>query len=167
MGRPAAGDAGARPVDLHDEKLLVTARALRLRRARPDVFVGEGTTYAAVVATSTGSALAFARGAASGGDSAPDVVVVATRLQVALERNGGWGAHTVALPEGRWRDELGGAEVEPGDPAPGDGAGDQGGVGRRLRAGPVGGVERPAGDLVGAFDPGMGRPEDFLGVPRA
>ena len=114
--RLARLDAGARPVDLHDEKLLVTARALRLRRARPDAFVGEGTTYAAV-ATSTGSALAFARGAGGGVDSAPDGVVVATRLQVALERNGGWGAHTVALPEGRWRDELSGAEVEGGTTA--------------------------------------------------
>ena len=107
--RLARLDAGARPADLHDEKLLVTARALRLRRARSEVFVGEGTTYAAV-ATSTGSALAFGRGA---GDVV-DVVVVATRLQVALERNGGWGQHTVALPEGRWRDELTGAEVEGG-----------------------------------------------------
>jgi (1->4)-alpha-D-glucan 1-alpha-D-glucosylmutase len=110
--RLARLDSGARPADLHDEKLLVTARALRLRRARPDVFVGEGTAYAPV-ATSTGSALAFARGV---GD-AVDVVVVATRLQVALERNGGWGQHTVALPEGRWREELTGAEVEGGTTA--------------------------------------------------
>lgn len=109
--RLARLDAGARPTDLDDEKLLLTSRALRLRRARPDSFVGAGTTYSAV-ATSTGSALAFGRGSAAG--SQPDVVVVATRLQVALERNGGWGQHTIALPDGSWREELTGAEVAGG-----------------------------------------------------
>lgn len=107
-------DSGGRPRDLHDEKLLVTSRALRLRRDRPGAFTGAGTTYTAV-ATSTGSALAFGRGSGGdGGGGEPEVVVVATRLQVALERHGGWGRHTVALPAGRWREELTGAEVDGG-----------------------------------------------------
>ncbi len=116
-------DAGGRARDLHDEKLLVTSRALRLRRGRPDVFTGAGTTYSAV-ATSTGSALAFGRGSGVGGGAGggvgsaggaePEVVVVATRLQVALERHGGWGGHTIALPAGPWREELTGADVAGG-----------------------------------------------------
>jgi (1->4)-alpha-D-glucan 1-alpha-D-glucosylmutase len=104
-------DSGARPVGLDEQKLLVTSRALRLRRALPEAFVGESTTYAPV-ATSTGSAVAFARGAGSG-PGEPRVVVVATRLHEALERNGGWGQHSIALPGGTWRDELTGT-VWPG-----------------------------------------------------
>ena len=50
--RLAALDAGEAPRDLDDEKLLVVSRALRLRRARPDVF-GAAATYSPV---ETGSA---------------------------------------------------------------------------------------------------------------
>ena len=102
-------DSGGRPADLSDEKLLVTSRALRLRREAPEWFVGESATYAPV-ATSTGNAVAFARG---DGDRA-GAVVVATRLAVSLERLGGWGEHTVAVPEGSWRDLLTGEEVTGG-----------------------------------------------------
>ncbi|SDQ48863.1 malto-oligosyltrehalose synthase [Quadrisphaera sp. DSM 44207] len=107
--RLARLDSGARPSDLSDEKLLVTSRALRLRRDAPEWFVGEDAAYAAVP-TSTGNAVAFARGDAGG----PGAVVVATRLAVSLERLGGWGGHTVAVPEGSWRDLLTGAEVRGG-----------------------------------------------------
>jgi (1->4)-alpha-D-glucan 1-alpha-D-glucosylmutase len=107
--RLARLDAGARPQDLADEKLLVTSRALRLRCEHPEWFVGEDTTYSAV-ATSTGNAVAFGRG--EGGE--PGAVVVATRLAVSLDRLGGWGEHSVALPAGRWRDALTGAEVDGG-----------------------------------------------------
>ena len=41
--RLARLDGGARPDDLDDEKLLVTSRALRLRREHPEWFVGEDT----------------------------------------------------------------------------------------------------------------------------
>jgi (1->4)-alpha-D-glucan 1-alpha-D-glucosylmutase len=108
--RLARLDAGARPADLDDEKLLVTSRALRLRRDHPEWFVGEEATYAPVP-TSTGNAVAFSRGDGSG----PAVVTLATRLPVSLARHGGWGEHTVALPEGRWVDVLTGREV-PTDP---------------------------------------------------
>ena len=57
--------------DLDDEKLRVTARALRVRRDLPDVFVGESTTYAGL-ATTSDHALAFARGDGGG----PRVVTV-------------------------------------------------------------------------------------------
>jgi (1->4)-alpha-D-glucan 1-alpha-D-glucosylmutase len=98
------------PVDA--EKLLVTSRALRLRREHPEWFVAAGATYLPV-ATSTGNAVAFARGDAAG----PRVVTVATRLPVALARHRGWYEHTVALPPGEWRDALTGREV-PGGSAP-------------------------------------------------
>jgi len=106
--RLAALDAGARPTNLDDEKLLVTSRALRLRRREPEWFVGPDASYAALP-TSTGHALAFARGTGADG---PQAVTVAARLPVALERHGGWGAHSVVLPEGRWRDVLTGRAVE-------------------------------------------------------
>jgi (1->4)-alpha-D-glucan 1-alpha-D-glucosylmutase len=89
-------DSGSAPSDLHDEKLLVVSRALRVRRDRPAAFVGGDYCP---VPTSSGNALAFSRGPAD----APEVVAVATRLPVSLHRNGGWGEHTLTLPEGRWR----------------------------------------------------------------
>jgi len=87
--------------DLDDEKLRVTARALRVRRDDPAAFVGEGTTYTGVPTTSE-HALAFARGDADG----PRVVTVATRAAGLLARAGGFGEATLTLPEGAWRDVL-------------------------------------------------------------
>jgi len=99
--RLARLDRGEKPVDLDDEKLLVTATALRLRRECPQWFTGPASGYTPL-ATSTGNAVAFGRGDGSG----TQVVAVATRLPVALERHGGWGGHAVSLPDGQWRDEL-------------------------------------------------------------
>ena len=42
------------------------------------------------------------------------VVAVATRLPVALARRGGWGEHSLTLPEGRWRDVFSGVIVDGG-----------------------------------------------------
>ena len=118
--RLARLDAGAGAQDLHDEKLLVTSRALRLRRERPGAFVGEDATYTPM-ATSTGSAVAFARGVRDAdGAEQHEVVVVAQRLAVALGRNGGWGQHTVVLPEGAWRDALSGRGLAGGTTALGE-----------------------------------------------
>ena len=94
------------PASLDDEKLLVTSRALRVRRELPDVF-GEKGTYAPLAA-STEHALGVVRG--------DRVVGVVTRLPRRLADAGGWADHTVTLPEGTWRDELtgrvlGGGEV--------------------------------------------------------
>ncbi len=108
--RLARLDAGAKPADLDDEKLLVTSRVLRARREHPEWFRGDGSAYVAIP-TSTGNAVAFGRGVA--GAAGPDVraVAVATRLPVALDRHGGWGEHSLALPEGTWRDLLSGRET--------------------------------------------------------
>jgi (1->4)-alpha-D-glucan 1-alpha-D-glucosylmutase len=90
-------------LDLARAKLLVTSRALRLRRQHPEWFVGPAATYAPI-ATTSGSALAVGRGDETG----VQVVAVMTRLSVSLQRFGGWGEHTVALPESDtgWVDEL-------------------------------------------------------------
>jgi (1->4)-alpha-D-glucan 1-alpha-D-glucosylmutase len=96
-------DAGEAPQGLDMEKLLVVSRALRLRRDHPDR-TGPGASYEPVPTTSP-HAVAFARGGS--------VVAVATRMPVAVERQGGWGGATVALPPGTWRDVLGGPEGGP------------------------------------------------------
>jgi (1->4)-alpha-D-glucan 1-alpha-D-glucosylmutase len=99
--RLARLDEGAGPRDLADEKLLVTSRALRLRRDLPEAFVGPDAGFRSL-ALSSGHALSYARTVS--GEAR--VVVVATRLAIALERLGGWADHTVALPEGEWCDVL-------------------------------------------------------------
>ena len=93
-------DAGERPVDLDDEKLLVTSRALRLRRDLPAAFTG----YSVLPATS-GHVVAFGRGSISD-PVAPAVITVATRLAAILERYGGWRDDTVTMPPGEWVDVL-------------------------------------------------------------
>ncbi|QGN59318.1 malto-oligosyltrehalose synthase [Nostocoides sp. HKS02] len=92
--------------DLDDEKLLVTSRALRLRRAHPEWFTGPEATYAAVPTTSA-HALAVARGDSIG----VQVVAVATRLSERLAAAGGWADAVVTLPAGAWRDLLTGREL--------------------------------------------------------
>ncbi len=91
---------GAKPDDLSDEKLLVTSRALRLRRQYPEAFAGTYTP----LPTSNGHAVAFARGDAvhHGGDP------TARRHCIGL---GGWGDSTVVLPSGLWRNVLTGHEA--------------------------------------------------------
>ncbi len=84
---------------LSDEKLLVTSRALRLRRQYPEAFAGSYTP----LPTSNGHAVAFARGDA--------VITIATRLPAALHRLGGWGDSTVVLPSGDWKNVLTGRDV--------------------------------------------------------
>ncbi|HUX69523.1 MAG TPA: malto-oligosyltrehalose synthase, partial [Cellulomonadaceae bacterium] len=99
--RLARLDDGAGPRDLADEKLVVTSRALRTRRDLREAFVGADAGFIAL-AHSSGHAITYARTVA--GEAR--VVVVATRLAIALDRLGGWGEHTVALPEGEWHDVL-------------------------------------------------------------
>jgi (1->4)-alpha-D-glucan 1-alpha-D-glucosylmutase len=99
--RLARLDAGGRPADLDDEKLLVTSRTLRLRRAHPGWFTGPDARYAAVP-TSSEHALGVARGDSDG----VQVVAVMTRFAHRLADAGGWGSSVVDLPSGSWRDVL-------------------------------------------------------------
>ncbi|WP_152191291.1 malto-oligosyltrehalose synthase [Georgenia satyanarayanai] len=102
-------DDGATPSTLDEVKLALTARALRLRRREAAAFVGASSQYLPLP-SSTGHAIAFARG----DDSGPRAVTVVTRLARGLDALGGFGEHTVVLPEGRWRDVLTGREVPGG-----------------------------------------------------
>jgi len=108
-------DAGERPASYQDDvaKLLVTSRALRLRRDRPDLFTG----YTALTATGAAAAhvVAFSRGA---GESA-GALTLATRLPRRLEQSGGWQDTTVALPEAM-TDEFTGHRFRPGPVAVAD-----------------------------------------------
>ena len=96
---------------LDAEKLLVTSRALRLRRDHADAFRGDTAEYHPVAAT-TGHAIAFARAVAESG--VVTAITVATRLSSALTERGGWDEHSLFLPEGRFRCLLSGREVTGG-----------------------------------------------------
>ena len=101
---------GAGPDGLGDEKLWLTHRALVLRRERPELFQGREAAYHPLAST-TGHAVAFGR---ASGDGPIEAVTVVTRLAHGLAQRGGWGESWISLPPGRWRDLLGGAEVEGG-----------------------------------------------------
>ncbi len=87
---PALDDTGA-------AKLLVVARALRLRREHPQWF-GAEATYRPLWASGSAAehVVAFVR---SG-----EVIAVAPRLVLGLRRGGGWRDTTLPLPDGRWTD---------------------------------------------------------------
>jgi (1->4)-alpha-D-glucan 1-alpha-D-glucosylmutase len=111
--RLARLDAGGPAADLDDEKLLVTSRALRLRRSHPDWFcpAGERGRQAGHESTSVAAAyqplfadglaadhvVAFRRGGA---------ITIATRLPYGLADRGGWQDTTITVPNGSYRDEL-------------------------------------------------------------
>lgn len=101
-------DAGAvPPVDgTGAAKLRVVSRALRLRRDRPELF----TRYTPIEAVGAASdhVIAFDRGGA---------LAVATRLPVALARDGGWRDTIVLVPAGAWTDVLTGRTVDGGEVA--------------------------------------------------
>ncbi|MFJ6079108.1 malto-oligosyltrehalose synthase [Pseudarthrobacter sp. NPDC092419] len=100
-------DGGTLPASgTEPAKLLVTSRALRVRRDRPELFQG----YAPVRATgaAAGHLLGFSRG-----DGAPGALTLATRLPAGLEAAGGWRDTAVVL-SAVMRDELTGAVHGPG-----------------------------------------------------
>ena len=106
-------DLAATPADdggglrLDAAKLLVTARALRLRRAHPEWFAG-GYAPVTAVGPAAEHVLAFARG---GPDTGGPAVTVATRLPVGLRARGGWSdtALPLAASAPGWLDVLTGA----------------------------------------------------------
>ncbi len=86
-------------------KLLLTARALRLRRSRPDV-LGPGASYIPLHArgAKAGHVVAYIRG--------EHALTVAVRFPLLLAAD--WGDTSLEIPEGRWTDVLSGTTVEPG-----------------------------------------------------
>jgi (1->4)-alpha-D-glucan 1-alpha-D-glucosylmutase len=93
----AALRAGQEVVGLDAEKLLLTTRALRLRRDHPEWFAGRYTPLACE-GPAAEHAVAFQRG--------EQAVTVVTRLPGGLRRRGGWGDTTLPLPQLHWRDVL-------------------------------------------------------------
>lgn len=84
-------------------KLAVVHRALDLRARRPQSFgAGRSGAYTPLSATGVASdhLVAFRRGT--------NVVSVVTRWPLLLQRAGGWGGTTLALPAGDWLDLLSG-----------------------------------------------------------
>jgi (1->4)-alpha-D-glucan 1-alpha-D-glucosylmutase len=91
-------DGGWQP-DIDDEgaaKLLLTARVLRLRRDRADLF--EGFEHVPAMGGAAGHALAFRRH--------PDLVAVATVRSGVLAASGGWQDAALELGAGTWTDVL-------------------------------------------------------------
>jgi (1->4)-alpha-D-glucan 1-alpha-D-glucosylmutase len=80
-----------------DAKIRVVAAALRLRRDKPDVFVGGEYRPLLADGDSADHVVAFARGT--------DVVTAVTRHSVRLAETG-WGDTSLTLPEGTWRNRL-------------------------------------------------------------
>lgn len=100
---------GNKRLDLAAEKLLVTSRALRLRRDHGNAFTGVAAGYEPLASTSS-HVITFAR---TDGDS-PLAITVATRAAAELARLGGWQDHSVQLPEGAWKDVLTGRQHDAG-----------------------------------------------------
>jgi len=108
--RPAGAEdpdcpAGAARASLDAGKLLVCARALRVRRQHPDWFAG-GYEPLTASGPAAAHAVAFSR--------AGQAVTVATRLPAGLRRAGGWQDTVLPVAAGRWRDVLTGARYEGG-----------------------------------------------------
>ncbi len=98
------------PPDLDAEKLLVTSRALLLRRDHPEAFRGPIADYRSV-SVSTGHAVVFERGYKD--SETPVAITVATRVHSGLGERG-WGEDELVLPALRFRDVLTGREYEGG-----------------------------------------------------
>jgi len=84
-------------------KLLVTHKALRLRREHPALFRGYRPLRGEGAAAD--HVLAYTRG--------PGLVVAVTRLPVGLANAGGWRDTVLPLPDGVWTDVLTGRDATP------------------------------------------------------
>jgi (1->4)-alpha-D-glucan 1-alpha-D-glucosylmutase len=108
-------DSGGHPASPRSDaaKLLVTSRALRLRRDRPGLFAG----YAPVAAKGAAAVhlLGFDRGSGPGRGA----LTLVTRLPRRLEQDGGW-QDTVITLDAEMTDELTGRTFGPGEAAVAD-----------------------------------------------
>jgi (1->4)-alpha-D-glucan 1-alpha-D-glucosylmutase len=103
-GADGAGYGASREVRARDgaaAKMLVTSRALRLRRERPEWFGPTASqTPLFAIGPAAGHAVALLRG--------ENAATVGTRLPAGLERCGGWRETALPLPPGTWRCRLSG-----------------------------------------------------------
>lgn len=95
--------------DLDGAKLALTSAILKLRQRQSRAFVSDEATYTPL-ATTTGHAIAFARGDACG----PKAITVATVRSACRPDPDSWEGHQVLLPEGNWKDILTGHTFSPG-----------------------------------------------------
>jgi (1->4)-alpha-D-glucan 1-alpha-D-glucosylmutase len=95
-------------------KLWVTWKGLLLRRERPATFVGGSYQPLWARGPAAGHLVGIARGVAG---AEADVVALAPRLVIGLERSGGWRETAVALPEGTWHDVISGRTTSGGEAA--------------------------------------------------
>ncbi|MGD7000920.1 malto-oligosyltrehalose synthase [Corynebacterium halotolerans] len=88
-------------------KQMLIHTALQLRRAHPELFTSGD--HQAVFAEGPAEAhlVGLARGLEPGADGL-EVIAVATRSPLVLQREGGWRGTTLTLPAGTWREELSG-----------------------------------------------------------
>ncbi|GAB3915383.1 malto-oligosyltrehalose synthase [Microlunatus endophyticus] len=86
-------DSGARPGEPDAVKLLITSRALRLRREVG--LQGYRPLYAS--GSAADHLIGFDRG---------PVIAIATRLPIGLSARGGWDTTSIDLPDGEWTDVL-------------------------------------------------------------
>ena len=99
----ADASAGATSLPSPVAKMLVTSRALRLRREHPDWFSPEAPQAPLFpIGPAAEHAVAFLRG--------EHTAVIGTRLPVGLERAGGWRDTALSLPPGHWNCRLTGRE---------------------------------------------------------
>jgi (1->4)-alpha-D-glucan 1-alpha-D-glucosylmutase len=86
--------------ELQHPKIRVVTAALRLRRARPDIFLDGDYRPVLASGDSSDHAVAFCRG--------DDILVAVSRWTVRLAEKG-WGNTVLPLPDGSWTDRLSGA----------------------------------------------------------
>ena len=98
----ARSAAAGSPEDVAKQR--VVREALALRRERPQLFLSGG--YAGVFAE--GDASQHVVGMARTAYGVPQVIALATREPLALERDGGWRGTAVTLPDGIWTDSFSG-----------------------------------------------------------
>ena len=124
---PARTQAAAGPAASDAEKLLVTSRALRLRRDHPDWFAGELHARWPPRARPPGTRSPSPRGGQARSPSSPG-------CPAGLRRRGGWADTALPLPERHWRDVLTGVRHAGLRPPPG--RADQTAAGGAARPGP-------------------------------
>jgi (1->4)-alpha-D-glucan 1-alpha-D-glucosylmutase len=88
--------------ELRHPKIRVVTTALRLRRSRPESFVGGDYTPVLASGEASDHVVAFVRG--------DDILVAVTRWTVRLAGTG-WGNTVLPLPDGSWTDTLTGAKA--------------------------------------------------------
>ena len=93
-----------------DAKITIVTSALRLRREKPDAFLGGRYRPLLAEGPAAEHLVAFVRG--------DDVVTAAVRQSVRLAESG-WGETRFTLPDGTWQDRIGGgrfsATISPAD----------------------------------------------------